>query len=427
MDITLHPSSMKGTIQVPASKSQTIRALLIATFCGGVSTIVNPLDSQDTASCMEACIQLGAVLTRHPLSNSLTVDASNVGNWNHLTLDCGNSGTTLYLAAAMAASLGKKITYCGDAQLNSRPVSPLLSSLADFGIQVEKPQGLIPVTPPFTLSGTLKGGVTTIVCETSQYLSALLLASPLAEQDSVIFVPLLHEKPYVEMTLSWLLSQGITIEHNSALTNFRIPGRQHYRPFTAQVAGDFSSATFFFCGAALSKGSITITGLDSSDSQGDKEILSVLEQMGCTISIHDEEITLTGPDRLSGGVFDLNAMPDALPALAVTACFAHEPVHILNVPQARIKETDRIAVMANLLTSLGAEVEELADGLIIRGNGSLKGGTVSGHGDHRIIMAMAIASLKCDSALTITEVDAVSVTFPDFFKLLNRTAHNITC
>lgn len=161
-------------------------------------------------------------------------------------------------------------------------------------------------------------------------------------------------------------------------------------------------------------------GLDPDDPQGDKQILAILETMGCTIFWEGNSVTIKGPPRgtLKGGDFDLNAMPDALPILAVTACFAKGTTKLGNVPQARIKETDRIAVMYQNLSNLGAEVQELDDALIINGKGSLQGGTCLGFGDHRIIMAMAIAALSCDGPLTIEGTEAVDVTFPTFFQLL---------
>lgn len=161
-------------------------------------------------------------------------------------------------------------------------------------------------------------------------------------------------------------------------------------------------------------------GLDRHDTQGDKDILSCLEQLGCTVTWEDQSVTVKGPEAgLSGDVaFDLNPIPDTLPVLAAVSCFAKGTVRLENVPQARIKETDRIAVMHQELSSLGADIEELPDGLIVHGQGRLSGGTVSGHGDHRVIMAMSIAALASDAAITIEGTDAVDITCPEFFSLL---------
>jgi len=221
------------------------------------------------------------------------------------------------------------------------------------------------------------------------------------------------------MTLNWLSQQHINLSFDTDMTKFIIPGNQKYTPFESTIAGDFSSASFFFCAGAISSSPLTISGLDKSDPQGDKEVLTILEKMGCLIIWEDDCVTVSAPEGLHGGTFDLNAIPDALPILAVTACYAKGTTILGNVPQARIKETDRIESMKQNLRELGAQVEDTEDSLIIHGMGELKGGNCCGFGDHRIIMAMAIASLRSSGPITIDDIDAVSVTFPTFFTLLD--------
>lgn len=421
MDITLTPSTVQGRIIIPASKSQTIRALLIATLANGTSIIRNPLDSQDTRSCLEACRLLGADIVWDGERNIIHLDSSLVerNSDTPVTVDCGNSGTTLYLAVGMAAALGRNVRFTGDEQLCNRPIAPLLSSLEDLGATVVYDSERFGY-PPFSIKGPLRGGKTSIECETSQYLSGLLLACSIAAGDSEIEIPLLHEKPYVGITLSWLDRQKIRYTGAKDLQHFIVPGGQRYVPFDEQITGDFSSAAFFFCAAAICGTTVTVDGLDQNDPQGDKHILDILARMGCTVSWEGHAATVTGPKiaRLQGGTFDLNSMPDALPVLAVTACFACSEVRIVNVPQARIKETDRIAVMHENLTKLGAVVTEQPDGMTIQGSEGLRGGTVEGFDDHRVIMAMAIASLRCDGDLTIKGIEAAGVTFPTFFSIL---------
>jgi 3-phosphoshikimate 1-carboxyvinyltransferase len=421
MDMTLSPvNQVSGTITVPSSKSQTIRALLVATFAHGRSIIHNPLDSQDTRSCIDACRAFGAVI--QPLETEGLVVESPVSYPSKITIDCGNSGTTLYLASGLGAHIGSPVTFTGDAQLKNRPVKPLLEALSDLGAVITYPEdNSREGYPPFTITGPLTGGETSIVCHTSQHLSALLLACPLATGDSKVTVPLLNERPYVHMTRSWLDMQDIEYRTDDAMDRFDIPGRQSFSPFETTVQGDYSSASFFFCAAAVAGGCVTIKGLDPKDPQGDKEILEILERMGCAIDwIEPRTVRVQGPHKggLLSGTFDLNAIPDALPILAVTACYAQGTTVLGNVPQARIKETDRIAVMHENLASLGAAIEETEDALIIHGTGLLKGGSCKGYDDHRVIMAMAIASLACDDQLTIHGTDAVGVTFPTFFTLL---------
>lgn len=428
MDKILGSASVSGRITIPASKSQTVRALLIATFANGTSIIRNALDSQDTRSCIEVCQAFGAVIreTASPGGlRTLQVEAP-LRFPPSLTVDCGNSGTTLYLAAGMAASTGSKVTFTGDAQLQNRPVGQLLEALEDLGAKITYPQGGRIGYPPFTITGPLRGGKTTIACHTSQYLSALLLGCPMATGTSTIEVSLLNERPYAQMTRAWLDSQGISHEAQDNLSSVSIQGRQRFKPFEATVTGDYSSASFFFCAAAITHGCVTVAGLDRNDPQGDKEILDILEHMGCTVTWTEEQaVTICGPPgSLETGSFDLNAIPDALPVLAATACYAKGTTILGNVPQARIKETDRIAVMKQNLASCGANIEEREDALVIHGTGVLEGGLCSGHDDHRIIMAMAIASLGSRNPITIQGIDAVGVTFPTFFALLDQIKEN---
>ncbi len=430
MERTVHPARVGGEVLIPASKSHTIRALLIATLAEGESILINPLDSEDTRSCMAACKSLGAQIegpTDTP-TGTRTVKVRGTGGKIQCPthpIDVGNSGTTLYLACGLAGLGQAPVHFTGDAQIQSRPAKNLLQSLKDLGARVtyQKKEGFA----PFTIEGPLRGGKTRIECPTSQYLSSLLITTPLIEGETEIEVPLLYERPYVEMTLRWLDEQGIQLERKG-LEWFRIPGWQQYHSFQKQIPGDFSSATFFFCAAAITRSTLTLLGLDIRDTQGDREIIHVLEQMGCITRIEADRITLTGRP-LKGIEIDLNSMPDALPALAATACYAEGTTRIINVPQARLKETDRIAVMAQELSKLGAQVKELPDGLEIRGPSPsagieanpasyLHGGRVHGHGDHRVVMALSIAALGAKGPVTIETAEAASVTFPSFFELL---------
>ncbi len=418
MNKTLHRRAKSATIKIVSSKSHTIRALLIAAFASGESTIHNPLESEDTTACVAVCRALGATI-------SYTNDSIKVVGAKELPpkidVDCQNSGTTLYLAAGLAATTTSEVTLRGDEQLNARPLRELLDALTALGATITSERYGY---PPFTIKGPLLGGEVSIECHSSQFLSSLLLATPLAKGATALEIPLLNERPYVEMTCAWLDEQKITYEASSTLDHFSIKGGENYTPFEATIGGDYSSAAFFFCAAAISGASIKIEGLQQHDSQGDKELLMILQEMGCKVEWDNGGVTVTG-GKLVGGNWDLNAIPDTLPILAVTTAFAHTESRLYNVPQARIKETDRIATMVANLKALGGDVEEGEDYLVIRGKGQLKGGSVKGFGDHRIIMAMAIASLGTQEPVTIDSVDAVAVTFPTFFTLFNQISEEV--
>lgn len=410
-----------ATIWIPGSKSQTIRALLIAAFAKGISTIKNPLISSDTKSTMDAITALGTSIEYDEAENSLHVDSRALGSgFEKITLDLGNSGTGTYLLLGLAASLEKEITITGDESLSSRPIGPLADAYRALGAEVKTNGDFLPIT----IKGPLKGGDAVIECRTSQYLSSLLLASALAEGDVRIRCPLLYEKPYVTITLSWLDNQNIDYSISNDYLASSVRGRQCYKAGVFMVSGDYSSASFFFALAAMKRQSITVLGLDRLDAQGDKRVLEILKAMGCQVKWIDNGVRVTGTEHLKGGVFDINDIPDALPILSALALFAEEDVTLTNVPQARIKETDRIRAMHDELRKIGADIIEEEDGLIIKSGAKLHGAEVKGYKDHRIIMTFAILSTMVDG-IHIDDTRHVDVTFPTFFTLLKEVLKEI--
>jgi 3-phosphoshikimate 1-carboxyvinyltransferase len=416
MEVTIHPASVQGEVRIPASKSHTIRALLIATLARGTSRILHPLSSADTLSCLDICRQLGAVIRDREDEWQVQGTGARLQPPADV-LNAGNSGTSLYLAAATAALIPGWSVMTGDEQVRRRPAGELLKALNDLGAQAfsTRENGCAPLV----IKGRLQGGTTHIKCPTSQYLSGLLINTPLAEGDTEIHVLELNEQPYVNMTLGWLDSQGIEYTHDHMKTFF-IQGGQSYKAFQKEIPGDFSSATFFLCAAAVTGSSLTLLGLDMNDSQGDKEVVSMLERFGCLVHAGEDGITIQGR-ALKGQELDLNKTPDALPAIAVTACFAQGTTRIVNVAQARLKETDRISVMCAELKKMGARVEERADGMVIHGS-PLHGASVNSHLDHRVAMALAIGALGAAGPTTIRDAQCVDITFPGFFTLLQTVS-----
>ncbi|MCL1814659.1 MAG: 3-phosphoshikimate 1-carboxyvinyltransferase [Treponema sp.] len=437
-----------GTVKIPPSKSHTIRRLLLAALTKGISHIEQPLDSLDTRSCMAACRVLGAEITEKEEMGRLTslaVRGYKPGADKNAAperfIDAGNSGTTLFLAIAAAALGSIPVHFTGDSQIAERSAGPLLEALQNLGVTVTSKNGCIPIT----ICGPWKGGRVCISCPTSQYLSALLIAAPLAPQGTIteIEVPLLNEKPYVEMTLSYLKTQRF---YNDALTDsardfsrFCIRGGFIYTPLSGPVPGDFSSAAFPAAAAVISGGKATLRGLDPGDTQGDKIFFEYLSQMGCDVQWEPEgkdwQVTVSRPGPLRGGIFDLNASPDLLPIMAVLGAFAEGETVLTNAAHARIKETDRIAVMAEELQKLFSgfmnfRCKETPDGLVLHGAGDCTasfgdtgigyGDTLDGHGDHRIVMALACAvlGLPFGTKTVISGSEAADITYPEFFKLI---------
>jgi 3-phosphoshikimate 1-carboxyvinyltransferase len=414
MELTITPGGLKGGITVPGSKSHTIRALLMGTLARGTTKLRHPLRSQDTESCVGMCRALGADIDDSD-DECWTVRGTAGRPHSGSTIDVGNSGTSLYLGMSVAALGRGETEFDGDEQLRRRSAAPLLASLRELGARAQSERG--DGCAPLVVEGPLRGGVTTIECPTSQYLSSLLLGCPFAEGDSIITVNKLNEAPYVVMTLSWLDILGVDYEATDDLRRIIMPGAQKVSGFDRTIGADFSSATFFLVAAGVTGSRVKLQGLDPHDPQGDRAVVEMMEMMGCQVKWDETELVIEGPDRLSGASFDLNATPDALPAMAVAGAMAEGDTHLLNVPQAREKETDRIAVMTRELRKMGAEIEELPDGLVVRSCG-LKGADVHGHSDHRVVMALAVAGLAAEGVTTVDTASAVAVTFPGFVDLM---------
>ena len=416
MRLIVRKSALTGRAAMPPSKSHTIRAVAIASLAGGRSIIRRPLVSADTLSAVGCYHALGAAIeTADP---NLWLIQGTAGRINHpeRAIDVGNSGTTLRIAMGSAAlSTGGQVTLTGDDQVRSRPIEPLMKSLENLGAKCRCPAEND--RAPVTIRGPLTGGSTSIAAFTSQYLSSLLLCTPLAAGDSEIDVSKLNEPGYVRMTLDWLDKQGIRYR-NQGMREFTISGGQRYRPFDETITADFSSATFFICAAALFGGQVTLTGLDFADSQPDKHVLDHLKAMGADIAVRGGRLVVRA-SKLHGARIDMNDTPDALPALAVAAAFAEGETRLVNVAQARTKETDRIRSMAEELQKLKVAVEELPDGLIIRG-GRPAAAAVNARGDHRIVMALAMAGLGIDAGITVEGAEAMNVTFPDYVPLMRK-------
>jgi len=422
MKLIVRKSRLKGEVVIPASKSHTIRAVAIASLAAGESAIRSPLASGDTQAVVNCYRALGA---RIDTSDSKLWKVTGTGGeitTPQESIDVGNSGTTLRIAmgSAALARKGRTITFTGDEQIQTRPVGPLMDALGDLGAKCAslRNNGRAPVE----VTGKLTGGKTTIACHTSQYLSSLLLCTPLAAGDTEISVTLLNEPGYVQMTLDWLDKQAIEYE-NQQMQKFKIKGNQSYKAFDATIPADFSSATFFLCAAALAADEVTLLGLDFSDSQPDKAVVDYLKAMGADISIGPTSVTIKAT-QLKGTEIDMNKTPDALPAMAVTAAFAEGQTRLVNVPQARSKETDRIKCMAEELKKMAVDVEELPDGLIIR-HSRPRPAELNGRSDHRTVMALSLAGLSLDGQCTIDTAEAMSVTFPDYVQLMKGIGANM--
>ncbi len=412
MRIISERSVLRGKIQIPASKSHTIRAGTISSLAHGKSVIRKPLLSSDTLAAIGAGRAFGAKIESNEAWEVEGFRGAPQTPDN--VVDTHNSGTTMNFFMGVASLVNGTTVLTGDAQIVRRPVQPLIDALNQLGGSVSSTRnnGL----PPVIVRGRLKGGKARLRGISSQYVSSLLINCPLVEKDSEIEVFDVAETPYIEMTKRWLDRQGIRYEASDDFAHFKLFGGQSYRGQEVTVAADFSSATFFLVAGAVVDADITLLGLDMNDVQGDKQVVNYLKEMGANVSFENGGIRVCG-GALRGIELDMCNTPDALPAMAVVGCFASGKTILRNVAHARLKETDRISVMAKELTRLGARVEELPDGLIIH-ESRLRGCPVKGYGDHRVVMALTVAGMAIPGRTSVDTAEAVSVTFPNFVELM---------
>jgi 3-phosphoshikimate 1-carboxyvinyltransferase len=408
-----YKSSLKGEILIPASKSHTIRAVAISGIAEGTSVLKNYLQSADAISCIEGLREFGAKIEDKG-KELIVTGTGGLPLKSCKKIDVGNSGTSLRILTGLASLADFPIMFDGDKSIRTRPMVHLFSALEKLGAKIQSTDGKC----PFTINGPIRGGNTVVNGISSQFLTSLLFAAPLAEGDTEITVEDLHEKPYVEITLDWLRKLNIKFE-KEGLEWFRIPGGQKYKAFERSIPADFSSATFAAVAAAITGSEVLIKGLDFADHQGDKEIFTYLANMGANITHTPEGVIVKGGE-LHGIDINMNATPDALPAMAVAACFAKGTTRLLDVAQARLKECDRIAAATKELSKMGAKVEELKDGMIIH-QSKLTGTGVHGYDDHRMVMSLAIAGFASEGTTEIDTAESVAVTYPSFiddFKML---------
>jgi len=423
MKLLVAKSGLGGRVTIPGSKSHTIRGVIFGTLARGSSKLICPLKSEDTLSAVRCCRALGADIE---LKNDFW-EIEGLGDRRPLgdgELDVGNSGTTLGNLLAVCALGEAKITLDGDSSIRSRPFGPLLQSIRDLGavkVESENSDGKAPIA----VQGPLAGGETVVDGSTSLYLTPLLVAGPKAKTETHIIVEgKLKEKGYVQMTMDWLDIVGASYNKKD-LSEFQIPPGQSFGSFVEYIPGDFSSAAFPITAASVSGDSeVEITGLDFSDSQGDKVLVDFLKRMGADLEITSEGLIVHPGAKLKGGSFDLSNSPDLLPVMAVLGCISEGKTELTNVASARIKETDRISAMRKELENMGAKIEEQPDGLTLE-SADLRGASLDGHKDHRIVMALVVAGMAASGETLIRGSESIKVTYPSFVESMKSLGGNI--
>ena len=387
--LTITPALLRGTVMPPPSKSQSHRILIAAALGTEKSRIGNLGRSEDidaTRRCMAALKMPGEGLPE---------------------LDCGESGSTLRFLIPVALALRGGGRFTGHGRLMERPQEPYFAIFREKGIAWEQKDGTLTVRGRLTPGDyTLPGDVS------SQFVTGLLYALPLLEGDSrILLTTPLESRGYIDMTLDTLEQFGVKAEYDGDCV-FRVPGNQKYRARDVVIEADWSNAAFWY--AAVSLGcELDIQGLNAFSAQGDMRIVP-----------YYMKLQGMGPVDL-----DVSQCPDLVPPLAAMAALrAGETTRIVNAARLRIKESDRLAAVTEVLNAMGAQVEEFEDHLVICGKERLAGGvTVSGHNDHRIAMMAAIAAIRCEGPVTITGAECVKKSYPDFWEDYRSLGGKLIC
>ncbi|BET96371.1 3-phosphoshikimate 1-carboxyvinyltransferase [Xenorhabdus taiwanensis] len=426
--LTLQPiSHINGTINLPGSKSVSNRALLLAALAKGTTRLTNLLDSDDIRYMLNALAVLGISYRLSADRTICEVDGmgGRITGKSDIELFLGNAGTAMRpLAAALClgdSSLGDSgmsVVLTGEPRMKERPIGHLVDALRQGGAEIDYLEQ--ENYPPLHIKGGFLGGKVTVDgTVSSQFLTALLMAAPLAKNDTEIHIQGdLVSKPYIDITLALMKSFGVTVD-NEQYQAFHIKGQQQYlSPEQYLVEGDASSASYFLAAAAIKGGTVRVTGIGRNSLQGDTKFANVLEQMGATIRWGDDFVecergTLTGIDM------DMNAIPDAAMTIATTALFAQGETVIRNIYNWRVKETDRLNAMATELRKIGAEVEEGDDYIRVFPPEKLNHAEIETYNDHRIAMCFSLVALS-DTPVTILDPGCTAKTFPDYFNQLEK-------
>lgn len=418
--LTLQPiNKVNGEVNLPGSKSVSNRALLLAALAKGTTRLTNLLDSDDIRHMLNALSKLGV---SYRLSDDRTVcEVEGLGRPFSVTesveLFLGNAGTAMRpLAAALCLGQGDYVL-TGEPRMKERPIGHLVDALRQAGADIEYLES--EHFPPLKIHGTgLQGGTVEIDGSiSSQFLTAFLMAAPLAQDNVTIkIVGELVSKPYIDITLHIMAQFGVQVI-NRDYQEFVVEAGQTYQaPGDFLVEGDASSASYFLAAAAIKGGQIKVTGIGKHSIQGDIQFADALEKMGAEIE-WGADYVIARAGELNAVDMDFNHIPDAAMTIATTALFAKGTTAIRNVYNWRVKETDRLAAMATELRKVGAEVEEGEDYLIVTPPAKLAHAAIDTYDDHRIAMCFSLVALS-DTPVTINDPGCTSKTFPDYFDKL---------
>ena len=419
MNCKVEKSKIKGEINCPSNKSYTHRGIFLASLAGNNSKVENVLLSADTKATIEACKKFGAVIEVN--DSDIIVKKSIKIGINVPEINTENSGTTIRIAIGIASLFSEEIILTGDASLQKRPMQPLLDALSSIGAKCSSTNG----NPPIKIKGSIIGGDIRIPGNlSSQFISSLLISAPLTKNGINLTIEGdLVSKPYLDATIATMRKFGVSVKTLIPYKKYNITP-QIYKNTTFSVPIDFSSLALLLSCTVLNGEDVVIKGSIGNLPQGDEAFIDFLEQLGVSVTINDNEIKIKSPEKLKGGKFDLRNSPDLLPPLAILSLISSKPIEIVNVKHARLKETDRIAILARELPKIGIKVNEKEDGLILESSNSLMGAKLDSENDHRLFMAFCIAGTYIGNCI-VTDSKSVEVSYPNFIEEMNRLGAKI--
>jgi len=410
-------STLRGTVEAPPSKSLTHRVFIAVMLSSGVSVIKNPLICDDTLATLDACRMLGAKIREKEmglfeiLGRSKPLTPENV-------INCRESASTIRFLTPVCALAEGISVLTGEDNLRRRPMGPLLNAMRHLGIQCYSTRGNS-CPPVIVFGGGIKGGKVYMPGDvSSQFVSGLLFATPMAREDTQIeMTTALESKPYVEITMSILRSHGVEVEADPNFKSFHVPCNQKYAPSNHTIEGDYSSAAFILAAAAITNSKIRVTNLREDSLQGDRIFLNILRKTGVEVDVGKNLVEVEGEKtNLQPFNVDLRDNPDLIPVCASLACFAYGKSVIRRVKRLRFKESDRVAALLSELTKMGVKIQVVNDAIEIESDGRPHGAELSSHNDHRIAMACIVAALGAEGTSMIRGVECINKSYPNFVK-----------
>ncbi len=417
--LKIFPAKLKGTVQVPSSKSMGHREIICAGLAAGTSIVDNISMSKDIEATMRVLRALGVSVDAVPsmLAGRTALQITGTGHPVAAAdaADCGESGSTLRFFVPLGANLGCPLTFSGHGKLVSRPLQAYYDIFDKQPVQYFNAGGNLPLT----VSGHLLPGKYELPGNvSSQFVSGLLFALPLLKGESeIIITSPLESASYVDMTLACLAKYGVDVENvDGAHRRYFVRGNQHYKAQDSRVEGDWSQAAFWTVGGALGE-AVTAAGVDFASLQGDKAVVEIMQRMGACVTKEADGVNVRG-GATQATVIDAADCPDIIPVLTVLAAVSAGTTKVINAGRLRIKECDRLAAITTELNKLGAQITEESEGLTIVGRpqGLAGGAEVDAWNDHRIAMSLAIAAQRCALPIVLTGAGSVSKSYPNFWE-----------